>query len=150
MNLALTLHLDLLKVRKIPILEKPKFVEHNGTICPAPDKASTEEFDDPEVESLLQKIRTFVLKDRVNHDLVRAFLPVPRYSVIYSVYIQGVKAFVSFVKAYSKHEASYIFRIKDLDLVGIAKSYGLLRLPGMFELKGIAKDDWNDAEVDVS
>jgi hypothetical protein len=53
------------------------------------------------------------------------------------------------VKAYSKHEASYIFRIKDLDLVGIAKSFGLLRLPGMFELKDIDRDGWIDAEIDV-
>jgi len=56
---------------------------------------------------------------------------------------------VSFTKAYSKHEASYVFRIKDLDLVGTAKSYGLLRLPRMPELKG-ANEGWEDAEVDVS
>lgn len=63
---------------------------------------------------------------------------------------QAVKAFVSFVRAYSKHEASYIFRIKDLDLVGVAKSFGLLRLPKMPELKGRTRDNWDDADVDVS
>ncbi|KAJ2931643.1 hypothetical protein H1R20_g5369, partial [Candolleomyces eurysporus] len=122
-------YVDLLKVRKIPILQKPRFVENNGTVSPAANKTSDEDPDDPEVEDFLQTIRKFVLKDRTYHDL-------------------GVKAFVSFVKAYSKHEASYVFRIKDLDLVGIAKSFGLLRLPGMFELKDIDKEGWNDAEID--
>jgi len=56
---------------------------------------------------------------------------------------------VSFVKAYSKHEASYIFRLKDLDLVGVAKSFGLLRLPKMPELKDPSREGWEDAEVDV-
>jgi ATP-dependent RNA helicase DDX55/SPB4 len=61
-----------------------------------------------------------------------------------------MKAFVSFVQAYSKHEASYIFRIKDLDLVGVAKSFGLLRLPRMPELKSIDRESWEDAEVSAS
>ena len=61
-----------------------------------------------------------------------------------------MKAFVSFVQAYSKHEASYIFRVKDLDLVGVAKSFGLLRLPKMPELKSVDREDWEDAEVSVS
>jgi len=61
-----------------------------------------------------------------------------------------VKAFVSFVRAYSKHEASYIFRTKDLDLLGVAKSFGLLRLPKMPEFKDLSRDGWEDAEVDVS
>lgn len=57
---------------------------------------------------------------------------------------------MSFVRAYSKHEASYIFRIKDLDLVGVAKSFGLLRLPRMPELKDVVREGWEDAPVDVS
>ena len=56
---------------------------------------------------------------------------------------------MSFVRAYSKHEASYIFRIQDLDLVGVAKSFGLLRLPGMPELKGRSEDGWEDVDIDV-
>lgn len=57
---------------------------------------------------------------------------------------------MSFVRAYSKHEASYIFRIKDLDLVGVAKSFGLLRLPKMPELQQANRDKWVDADVNVS
>ena len=63
---------------------------------------------------------------------------------------QATKGFVSFVRAYSKHEASYIFRLKDLDLVGVAKSYGLLRLPRMPELKDTDKTGWEDESLDVS
>ena len=57
---------------------------------------------------------------------------------------------MSFTRAYSKHEASYIFRVKDLDFVGLAKSFGLLRLPRMPELKDVERLDWIDADVDVS
>lgn len=57
---------------------------------------------------------------------------------------------MSFVRAYSKHEASYIFRVKDLDLVGVAKSFGLLRLPRMPELTDVSRNGWEDADVDVS
>ena len=60
-----------------------------------------------------------------------------------------MKAFVSFVRAYSKHEASYILRVKDLDLVGLAKSFGLLRLPKMPELKTANRDSWKDADISV-
>ena len=60
-----------------------------------------------------------------------------------------MKAFVSFIRAYSKHEASYIFRLKSLDFVGIAESYGLLRLPRMPELKDIEKSKWHDADIEV-
>lgn len=57
---------------------------------------------------------------------------------------------MSLVRAYSKHEASYIFRVKDLDLVGTARCYGLLRLPRMPEFKNVDKSSWNDADVDVN
>lgn len=61
-----------------------------------------------------------------------------------------MKAYVAFVQAYSKHEASYIFRLQDLDLIGVAKSFGLLRLPAMPELKKRSRDGWDDADIDVS
>lgn len=56
---------------------------------------------------------------------------------------------MSFARAYSKHEASYIFRIKDLDLVKLARSFGLLKLPKMPEIKG-KEEQWEHIEVDVS
>ena len=63
--------------------------------------------------------------------------------------MQGAEAFVSFIKAYSKHEAAYIFRLKKLDLIGVAQSFGLLRLPRMPELKDMSRDGWEDADIDV-
>lgn len=86
--------------------------------------------DQDEARSLAADFRKIVLSDR-------------------DLYERGTKAFVSFARAYSKHEASYIFRIKDLDLVGLARSFGLLKLPKMPEIKG-KEDKWEEVEVAVS
>lgn len=61
-------------------------------------------------------IRSFLLQDRALHDLAQ-------------------RAFVSWVRAYSKHTASSIFRIADLDWNGLANGWALLRLPRMPELR---------------
>jgi len=45
------------------------------------------------------------------------------------------RAFVSFIQSYAKHECNVILRIKDLDLGGLATSYGLLKMPKMPEIK---------------
>lgn len=52
-----------------------------------------------------------------------------------NIYDKGTRAFVSHVKAYSKHECNLLLRVKDLDLGKVASSYGLLRLPKMPEMK---------------
>lgn len=57
---------------------------------------------------------------------------------------------MSSIRAYTKHEASFIFRLADVNLPALAKSYALLRLPRMPELKDADKSGWTDAEVDVS
>lgn len=59
------------------------------------------------------------------------------------------KAFPSFVRSYSKHEASSIFRIKDLDWYDLAKQYGLVQLPKMSELKGLDIDRTLGLNIDV-
>lgn len=119
---------DFLSVRKIPLKEQPYLAAPGvSPTMPLEDDARPE---DSEVPIFLDRMRQTLLTDRALHDL-------------------AAKAFVSFVRAYSKHEASYIFRVKDLDLVGIAKSFGLLRLPKMPELKGVKLQGWADAEVDV-
>lgn len=73
----------------------------------------------PEVSSqeYIDKIQEWVKKDRAHHDI-------------------AVKSFVSFVRFYQKHTLTSIFRLECLDLPAIAKSYGILRLPKMPELKG--------------
>lgn len=52
-----------------------------------------------------------------------------------ALYDKGQRAFVSWVKAYSKHQASSIFRMADLDWTDLGHAWGLLRLPKMPELK---------------
>ncbi|TFK43507.1 DEAD-domain-containing protein [Crucibulum laeve] len=116
---------DFMAIRKIPLNEHPYIGHVHPTVLE--DEEARQE--DPQTGVCLNELRSVLLADRTIHD-------------------QAAKAFVSFVRAYSKHEASYIFRVKDLDLVGIAKSFGLLRLPRMPELKGVNRDSWQDAEVD--
>ncbi|GAA5881402.1 hypothetical protein JCM16303_000164 [Sporobolomyces ruberrimus] len=85
-----------------------------------------------ESKRTLEELRKAVLTDRDLHD-------------------RGLKAFVSSIRSYSKHEASYLFRLQDLDLVGLAQSFGLLKMPKMPELKGKEKDvkeRWSDADID--
>lgn len=76
---------------------------------------------DEDAERAAAKIRALAIADREIFDMSH-------------------KAFPSFVRSYSKHEASSIFRIKDLDWYELAKQYGLLQLPKMPELKGLDID----------
>ncbi|OBA23464.1 ATP-dependent rRNA helicase SPB4 [Metschnikowia bicuspidata var. bicuspidata NRRL YB-4993] len=68
-----------------------------------------------------EKSKIFMLEDRARHEL-------------------AVKSYVGFVRYYHKHIASSIFRMLSLDYLGIAKMYGLLRLPKMPETRYIEKD----------
>lgn len=71
---------------------------------------------------LQTKLRKYMLEDRARHDL-------------------GIKSYVGFIRYYSKHVASSIFRLSTLDYLGVARMYGLLRLPKMPELRYIANED---------
>ncbi|EPY85815.1 ATP-dependent RNA helicase DDX55, partial [Camelus ferus] len=66
---------------------------------------------------LLPKLKSMALADR-------------------AVFEKGMKAFVSYVQAYAKHECSLIFRLKDLDFASLARGFALLRMPKMPELRG--------------
>lgn len=68
-----------------------------------------------------KKLREYMLEDRARHEL-------------------GVKSYVGFIRYYSKHIASSIFRMASLDYLALAKMYGLLRLPKMPETRYINKD----------
>ncbi|KAJ2713935.1 ATP-dependent rRNA helicase spb4 [Coemansia spiralis] len=52
------------------------------------------------------------------------------------IYERGKVAFVSFVQSYLKHEAMYIFRVKELPIIEAARGFGMLHLPSMPELRG--------------
>ena len=51
------------------------------------------------------------------------------------IYDKGLQAFVSWVRAYKEHEAKFIFRLSNIDLGGLAQSFGIVKLPKMPELK---------------
>ncbi|CAH6718342.1 ATP-dependent rRNA helicase Spb4p [[Candida] jaroonii] len=72
-------------------------------------------------DKFYDKVRQFMLADRARHEL-------------------AIRSYVGFVKYYTKHLASSIFRIGLLDYLGLAKMYGLLRLPKMPETKHISND----------
>lgn len=71
---------------------------------------------DEDAKLVISKMRKEVLADRALYD-------------------KGQRAFVSWVKAYSKHQASSIFRVADLDWTELGNAWGLVRLPKMPELK---------------
>lgn len=76
---------------------------------------------EPAFHAAFQKqVEEYMLADRARHEL-------------------AVRAYVALVRTYTKHIASSIFRVAELDLVGLARMYGLLRVPKMPELKHVAE-----------
>lgn len=89
-------------------------------------------FSDADAAAATATARKAVLADRALHD-------------------RGQKAFVSWLRSYSKHQASSIFRVSDLDWEALGKAWGLLKLPKMPELKNFTGDktlgmslDWDN------
>lgn len=74
-----------------------------------------------EASDIVQLARNAVRTDRAIHD-------------------KGQKAFVSWVRSYSKHQASSIFRIVDLDWEELGHAWALLKLPRMPELRNFKGD----------
>ena len=99
-------------------------------------KTPVEKLIEPEIdaqpeesEDLARLFRNLVLKDRALHE-------------------KAQRAFVSWVRSYSKHQASSIFRITDLDWADLAQGWGLLKLPKMPELRGWDRANYQFEEVD--
>ena len=86
---------------------------------------------DEAAELVTSKIRKEVLTDRALYD-------------------KGQRGFVSWVKAYSKHQASSIFRVADLDWTELGNAWGLVRLPKMPELKKWEGDKSLGVKLDMS
>ena len=87
---------------------------------------------DEDARAAAKKIRQVVLADRALNDKAK-------------------RGFVSWVRSYSKHQASSIFRLSDLDWEDLGNTWGLLKLPEMPELKNWEGDrslgvdvDWNN------
>ncbi|KAF2403205.1 putative DEAD/DEAH box helicase [Trichodelitschia bisporula] len=84
---------------------------------------------DAEMSAATETIRTAVLADRALHD-------------------KAQRAFVSWVQAYRKHQASSIFRIEGQDWEALGRGWGLLKIPRMPEIKGWEGDRGLGVEVD--
>ncbi len=50
---------------------------------------------------------------------------------------KSVRAFVSWLRSYKEHQASFIFQLKQLDMASVCRSFGLLVLPKVPELKSL-------------
>ncbi|KAI8082566.1 P-loop containing nucleoside triphosphate hydrolase protein [Gilbertella persicaria] len=125
-------YVDFLKLRKIPLQRRPYILPDLTTVDNSlanDEKATSVQIEDDGLPVFIQQIRSIVKTDRDLHD-------------------RAMKAFVSWARAYSKHEASYIFRIKDLDLGRLAMGYGLLKLPKMPELKTQQDIAFTEEEMD--
>ncbi|KAI0593798.1 DEAD/DEAH box helicase [Biscogniauxia sp. FL1348] len=77
--------------------------------------------DDAAADNATQRIREVVRQDRALHD-------------------KAQRAFPSWVRSYSKHTASSIFRVADLDWDSLGRAWGLLRLPRMPEARAFQGD----------
>lgn len=86
---------------------------------------------DEDARAVTSRLRDVVLADRALYD-------------------KGQRAFVSWVQAYSKHQASSIFRIEDLDWTDLGNAWGLIRLPKMPELKKWEGDKTLGVNIDMS
>ncbi|KAK2761239.1 ATP-dependent rRNA helicase spb4 [Arachnomyces sp. PD_36] len=84
---------------------------------------------DSDISSTIDTIRKTALADR-------------------AIYEKGQKAFVSWVRSYSKHHASSIFRVSDLDWEALGNAWGLLRMPKMPELKTFKGDRSLGVQID--
>ena len=89
------------------------------------------EIKDEESKETAEEFRKVVLEDR-------------------GVYDKAQKAFVSWVRSYSKHQASSIFRVADLDWNDLAQGWALLRFPKMPEAKKYDRSQIQLPEVDWS
>lgn len=67
-----------------------------------------------------------------------------------ALYDKGQRGFVSWVKSYSKHTASSIFRVTDLDWTDLGHAWALLKLPKMPELKKWEGDKFLGIKMDMS
>lgn len=79
-----------------------------------------------------KQLKMWLLQDRIRYD-------------------HAVRVYVAYVRYYSKHVASSIFRLSELDYLKLAKLHGLKRFPKMPEnkyIKPFPEDGWFDHSID--
>lgn len=83
------------------------------------------------------RIRRIPLEERNRSDKALAIIPDIRLAAKKDrdVMEKGLRAFVSYIRAYKEHHCSYIFRWKELEIGKLGMGFGLLQLPSMSEVK---------------
>ncbi|BBG98092.1 P-loop containing nucleoside triphosphate hydrolases superfamily protein [Prunus dulcis] len=83
------------------------------------------------------RIRRVPLQERKCSDDVSDVIPQIRSAAKKDrdVMEKGLRAFVSYIRAYKEHHCSYIFRWKELEIGKLGMGFGLLQLPAMPEVK---------------
>ncbi|KAL7109945.1 hypothetical protein ACP275_06G206600 [Erythranthe tilingii] len=83
------------------------------------------------------RIRRVPLEERECSDEVPDIIPQIRSAAKKDrdIMEKGLRAFVSFVRAYKEHHCSFIFRWKELEIGKLGMGFGLLQLPSMPEVK---------------
>lgn len=83
------------------------------------------------------RVRRVPLEERKSPDDVCDIIPQIRSAAKKDrdVMEKGLRAFVSYIRAYKEHHCSYIFRWRELEIGKLGMGYGLLQLPAMPELK---------------
>jgi ATP-dependent RNA helicase DDX55/SPB4 len=103
-DILLTIILEFMSRRKIPMSEIDYFPPEDSQV----GKFAWSD-EDKESQELIDRLYQEVFKDR---DFVD----------------KGVRAYVSFIKSYTNHLASYIFQVKEFDFSSAAKGYLLLQV----------------------
>ncbi|WFD04976.1 RNA helicase [Malassezia vespertilionis] len=105
-------YVEFLHVKQLPLQRYPYLLQND--LC-----ARSVPGDEPALDDLARAL------EKALHTLIRQDR---------ALYEFGMRAFVSWAKAYSKHEVSYIFRLAELRLDHVACEFALLNLPLMPEV----------------
>jgi ATP-dependent RNA helicase DDX55/SPB4 len=65
------------------------------------------------------------------------------------LYDKSVLAFVSFIRSYQAHQAKYIFDLSKLDMVSVMRSFGILKVPKMPELRKFDLNGFTESLVNL-
>ncbi|KAK4835850.1 hypothetical protein QYF36_015275 [Acer negundo] len=115
------------------------FIHRVGRTARLGRQGSSIVFLSPKEEAYVEflQIRRVPLQERKCTDDVTDVVPQIRGAAKKDrdVMEKGLRAFVSYMRAYKEHHCSYIFRWKELEIGKLAMGYGLLQLPLMSEVK---------------
>lgn len=100
----------------IPFMEvKNVYLEEDSSMLNKELYSHNQEGNDVKEDEFYELFKNWILQDRDRFD-------------------HAVRSYVAFIRYYSNHSASSIFRLQSFDYIGMAKMYGLFRLPKMPEI----------------